>query len=129
VCGTVDVPLDRKHPQNGQIAIFFELFTHFAGGPAQSDILVNFGGPGSATTDPGDTSTALYLFSKNLDYHDLLLIDDRGRGLSGTIDCAPLQQGAEGLIKGETDCAAQLGQAASRYGTGDIAQDADAVRS
>jgi len=50
VCGTVDVPLDREHPELGTIPIFFELFLHSSSGPAESAILVNFGGPGAGTT-------------------------------------------------------------------------------
>jgi pimeloyl-ACP methyl ester carboxylesterase len=124
----VAVPLDRKHPQNGTIPIFFALFTHSSPGPAQSAILVNFGGPGNGTTSSFWSGFALSLFSKNLDVHDLLLIDDRGRGLSGTIDCPALQHGTEPFAQAEADCATQLGPAASRYGTGDIAQDVEAVR-
>lgn len=126
VCGTVPVPLDRAHPADGTIRIFFELFTHTAPGPAQSAILVNPGGPGFGTV--ASSPWILYFFGQNLDVHDLLLIDDRGRGLSGTIDCAPLQHGTEPFAAAEADCAAQLGRAASRYGTGDIAQDTEAVR-
>ncbi len=128
VCGTVNVPLDRKHPKGAQIPIFFELFTHTNPGPALSAILVNWGGPGEGTTDPGDAANALQLFGNNLDAHDLLLIDDRGRGYSATIDCVPLQHGTEPFAKGIADCAAQLGSAASRYAAGDIAKDTDAVR-
>jgi pimeloyl-ACP methyl ester carboxylesterase len=60
--------------------------------------------------------------------HDLLLIDTRGRGLSGTVNCEELQQGEATFDTGVADCAAQLGKAASRYGTGDIAQDTEDVR-
>jgi len=63
-----------------------------------------------------------------MDMHDLLLIDDRGRGLSGTIDCEELQHGTAPWDKAMADCAAQLGSADSWYGTGDIAQDTEAVR-
>jgi pimeloyl-ACP methyl ester carboxylesterase len=125
-CGTVTVPLDRRHPNNGTIKVFFELFTHIGGGPARSTLLVNFGGPGIGTTT--NTYSALWLFAHNLTYDDLLLIDDRGRGFSSTIDCIPLQQGNGPFADAEADCAAQLGQAASRYGTGDVAQDTEAVR-
>jgi pimeloyl-ACP methyl ester carboxylesterase len=124
----VAVPLDRAHPNNGTIPIFFELYTHSSAGPPQSAILVNFGGPGTATTQGFFRDRALFLFGPNLDVHDLLLVDDRGRGLSGTIDCPPLQHGTEPFAQAEGDCATQLGPAASRYGTGDIAQDTDAVR-
>ena len=126
VCGYVPVPLDRKHPKQGTINIYFELYPHSGSGPAESAILVNFGGPGLAATTARDW--ALYLFWQNLDVHDLLLIDDRGRGLSGTINCEELQHGTAVFSQAEADCAAQLGTAASRYGTGDIAQDTDAVR-
>lgn len=126
VCGTVPVALDRMNPANGTIPIFFELFSHTSPGPAQSAILWGHGGPGVGTTT--SSSFALFVFSKNLDVHDLLLIDDRGRGFSGTIDCPPLQHGTEPFAQAEADCATQLGQTASRYGTGDIAQDTEAVR-
>jgi pimeloyl-ACP methyl ester carboxylesterase len=91
-----------------------------------ADPPVNFGGPGPATS--GERNSALYVFGSNLDTHDLLLTDDRGRGFSGTIDCEELQHGIGPLHQEIADCAAQLGNAASRYGTGDIAQDNDAVR-
>lgn len=127
VCGYVNVPLDRKHPKQGTIPIYFEMYAHSGSGPAESAILFNHGGPGLTTS--GYRYTVLSLFGQNLDVHDLLLIDDRGRGLSGTIDCEELQHGTGPSYDQETaDCAAQLGNAASRYGTGDIAQDTDAVR-
>ena len=125
VCGYVNVPLDRKNPKQGLIPINFELYTH-SGSVLESAILVNFGGPGPGTTP--ERNSALYLYAANLDVHDLLLIDDRGRGLSGTIDCEELQHGKAPYIQATEDCAAQLGMAASRYGTGDIAQDTEAVR-
>jgi pimeloyl-ACP methyl ester carboxylesterase len=126
ICGHVDVPLDRSSPVAGTLAIAFELYTHTDPGPAESAILVNFGGPGGGTTT--SRGGAFYLFGANLDRHDLLLIDDRGRGYSGAIDC-PMMQGAAGTIAEQTDeCSALLGSSSSRYGTGDVAMDTDAVR-
>jgi len=127
LCGYVNVPLDREHPKQGSIALYFELYLHSSSGPAESAILVNHGGPGIATS--GFRGEWLSLFGANLDVHDLLLIDDRGRGLSGAIDCEELQHGTGVSWDQETaDCAAQLGNAASWYGTGDIGKDTDAVR-
>lgn len=126
LCGYVPVPLDRAHPHGPKIQIYFELYPHTAPGPAQSAILVNGGGPGISTTDFRDAYQ--FLLANNLDVHDLLLIDDRGRGLSGTIDCEELQHGTVGFARSEIDCAAQLGNAASLYGSGDIADDTEAVR-
>ncbi len=127
VCGFVNVPLDRDHPQQGMIPIYFELYSHSNPGSAESAILVNFGGGGALSTT-GLRGTALFLFANNLDVHDLLLIDDRGRGLSGAINCPELQHGTAPLDQAEAACAAQLGNAASLYGTGDVAHDNDAVR-
>jgi pimeloyl-ACP methyl ester carboxylesterase len=126
-CGHVWVPLDRLRPHRNEIGIYFEVYGHSNPGPAESAILINFGGPGSGTTTNRDL--ALLLFTPNLDAHDLLLIDDRGRGLSNTIDCEELQHGTAPPLQHEiADCADQLGSEASRFGTGDIAQDTDAVR-
>ena len=126
LCGYVNVPLDRKHPKQATIAIYFEQYLNSSGGPAVSAILGNFGGPGGTTT--GSRGGFLGIFGANLDVHDLLLIDDRGRGRSNPINCPDLQNGTASFDQGVAECAAQLGSAASRYGTGDIAEDVDAVR-
>ena len=127
LCGFIPVPLDREHPNGAQIQIYFELYPHTGGGTAESAILVNFGGPAFATTI-GERDFAQFLFAPNLDVHDLLLVDNRGSGLSTAIDCEELQHGTAGFAKSEGDCASQLGVAASRYATGDIAEDMEAVR-
>jgi pimeloyl-ACP methyl ester carboxylesterase len=126
MCGTLPVLLDRRHPEGGKIDIYFELYLHANPGPAESAIIGNAGGPGLGTTQL--RSGALPLFASNLDVHDLLLIDDRGRGLSATIDCEELQHGTARFARAEADCATQLGDADSSYGTGDVASDTDAVR-
>jgi pimeloyl-ACP methyl ester carboxylesterase len=126
MCGYVNVPLDRKYPKKGTINIYFEQYLNSSGGTAVSAILGNFGGPGLTTT--GERNSFLAIFGANLDVHDLLLVDDRGRGLSATINCPEMQNGTVSFDQGVADCAAQLGTAASHYGTGDIAEDTDAVR-
>jgi pimeloyl-ACP methyl ester carboxylesterase len=125
-CGQLPVPLDRQHPDGPKINIYFELYLHTTPGPAESAMLFNVGGPGGSTTSVRAIVQAL--FGQNLDVHDFLLIDDRGRGSSGAINCPELQHGTAAFPKAEADCAAQLGPADSWYGTGDIAMDTDAVR-
>jgi pimeloyl-ACP methyl ester carboxylesterase len=124
------VPLERKHPREEKINIYFELYPHSNPGPAESAIIPNIGGPGVITS--GNRGLWLSVFAPNLDAHDLLLIDDRGRGLSGTIgvsECQDFQRGnAPSWDQGLARCAAQLGDDNSRYGTGDIALDVEAVR-
>jgi pimeloyl-ACP methyl ester carboxylesterase len=121
------VPLDRQDPNGPTINIYFELYLHSNAGPAESAMLFNAGGPGIATT--GFRAYFVTYFAQNLDVHDILLIDDRGRGLSAAIDCPELQHATAPFPDGEADCAAQLGPADSWYGTGDIAMDTDSVRS
>jgi len=125
-CGKLPVPFDRAHPEGEKIEIYFELYLHTNPGPAESAILLNGGGPGISTTF--FRGFVLTWFAQNLDVHDFLLIDDRGRGFSAAIDCGELQHGTAPFADAETDCAAQLGDADSRYGTGDVAMDTDAVR-
>lgn len=126
-CGYVPVPLHRDDPDDKMINLYFEIYAHSNSGPAESAIVANAGGPSLTTT--GLRLLWLGLFGANLDVHDLLLIDDRGRGMSGTIDCAKLQHGTGSSIDQEVaECANQLGDDASSYGTGDVALDVEAVR-
>lgn len=126
VCGYVKVALIREHPGGAKIGIYFELYQHSGAGPAQSVILANFGGPGLPTAS--GRGFPLFLFASNLDVHDLLLIDDRGTGMSGAIDCEELQHGTEPFVDSVADCSEHLGEAANVYGAGDIAKDVEAVR-
>jgi pimeloyl-ACP methyl ester carboxylesterase len=128
VCGYVQVPLDRKHPQGTKIGIYFEQYLHSNPGPAVSAIMANLGGPGIGTAANYRDYFQFRLFAANMDAHDLLLVDDRGRGMSETIDCPELQHGGTDFATAQKDCAAQLGAAASRFGTGDIAEDMNDVR-
>jgi len=129
-CGYLPLPLERKHPNEEKINIYFEVYPHTNAGPAVSAIVPNVGGPGAPTANiRGGWFT---FFSPNLDVHDLLLLDDRGRGLSGALgvtECQDLQHGtAPSFDQAVAQCAAQLGDDTSRYGTGDIALDVEALR-
>jgi pimeloyl-ACP methyl ester carboxylesterase len=129
-CGYLPQPLERKHPNEEKINIYFEVYPHTNPGPAVSAIVPNFGGPGSATTS--SRGGVFGLFAPDLDVHDLLLLDDRGRGLSGALgvsQCYDLQHGNEPTWdQGVAQCAAQMGDDTSSYGTGDIALDVEALR-
>jgi pimeloyl-ACP methyl ester carboxylesterase len=126
-CGYLPVPLAREHPRGvAQIEIYFELYLHTNPGPAESAIFINPGGPGLTTT--GLRSLLEPLYSASLDVHDFVLFDDRGRGSSAAIDCSDLQHGAAPFDTAVAECAAQLGASANAYGTGAIADDAEALR-
>lgn len=126
-CGHVEVPLERDDPQSATIPIHFELYGHTGDGPAESVIVMNFGGPNQSNIALRDL--AVGLFMPNLEKRDLLLIDDRGEGLSGMLDCPMLNDvlvpGSpfEDYLAAQTACAAQLGSSADDYSTGDVAED------
>ena len=126
VCGHVDVPLDRADPAAALIPVAFELYPHTDSGPATSVIVVNFGGPGASTTSL--RWVVPFWFGPALAHHDVLLIDDRGRGRSDAIDCPDYQHDTGPLLDIVAECAAQLGPRAVDYPTAEIAADDETVR-
>src|SRR6185295_18747664 len=52
-----------------------------------------------------------------MDRRDLLLVDARGTGLSGPLDCAALRTSVTHYVKRAGRCAAQLGARVDRYDT------------
>ena len=127
VCGHVVVPFDRADPGAGTIPIAFELYPHSGPGPAESATMFNFGGPGVSTT--ALRGVAPFFVGPALERHDVLLVDDRGRGRSGAIDCPDYQHGAgPSLLAMVAGCAEQLGPHAVHYSTAEIAHDNEAVR-
>ena len=125
-CGRVKVPLDRAHPSRGTIPIFFEYFRHRAPGPTKRAILTTEGGPGGSITQ-GSSIGPLFLdaFGPLLRSRDLILLDQRGVGRSGAIDCEQVQHdfdwGSPRIYGNVRACGRQLGSAASLYGSGDVA--------
>jgi pimeloyl-ACP methyl ester carboxylesterase len=131
-CGTVEVPLDRAHPSRGTVPIFFEYYRHRDPGSTNEGILATLGGPGASLTqlDGGGISDFFLhgLFEPLLDKRDLILLDQRGVGRSGAIDCEQLQHISEHIYRDVHACGKQLGFAAPLYGSGDVALDIEAVR-
>ncbi len=126
-CGSVSLPLDRAHPSGTTIAIAFQLFPATdTSSPAVSTIVASNGGPGG----PNIAAAGLWLFLLQpvLAHHNFLAIDHRGIGESQAIDCPALQHVLGNQLAAARACGAQLGAAAYRYGSGDVADDIDAVR-
>ncbi len=124
-CGYLPVAL-REGASSPTISIYFEVYAHNSKGPAVSAIFANGGGPGLTTT--GSRDLILSLYGGVLDVHDLVLFDDRGRGGSSAINCPDLQHGSAPFDHAVAECAAQLGSGTSDYGTGSVADDAEALR-
>ena len=130
LCGSVPVPFDRADPDGRQIDIAFRILPHSDPSSTRSDpVFISDGGPGYATTyDPYFWS---FILDPLTDQRDLVMIDQRGTGGSGAIRCRDLQDGWDGtesFFRAIRRCAVQLGDAADRYGSGDIARDVEAVR-
>jgi pimeloyl-ACP methyl ester carboxylesterase len=130
-CGTVDVPRDRSHPDQGTIPIAYRLYPHTdTSKPGLDPIFATEGGPGYSITQNNAFAYDEFVFAPLRDRHDFVAIDQRGVGLSNAIDCSPLQHGVANteLFSAVSACAAFLGPFADEYGTGDVALDVEAIR-
>lgn len=91
VCGSIRVPLDRAAPGAESISIQFRVLPRrdrFAT-PMGTIVVVN-GGPGFPSTNLH--AWAQKAFGSLLGDRDLLLVDNRGTGASGRIDCPDAQK-------------------------------------
>jgi pimeloyl-ACP methyl ester carboxylesterase len=129
-CGAIERPIDPSGRVPGTVGIGFEFYPHTAGNKKSlGTILPQEGGPGYSST--GSRDFYLGLFAPLRDRRDVLIIDKRGTGLSGAIDCARLQNLDPDLLGSVDACAKQLGTSAYYYGTafavGDLAAVLDAL--
>ena len=134
-CGNLRVPFDRADPAAGTIPINFEWY------PAEQapvgTMVAMEGGPGYPST--GSRDYYLELFDGLQRTRNLLLVDNRGTGTSGLINCRPLQRWHLALGDDEYDrrvaaCGEQLNTArqlpggasvhgSDLYGTANAARD------
>jgi pimeloyl-ACP methyl ester carboxylesterase len=87
-CGNLRVPYDRADPLAGTIPINLEWYP--STGVPVGTIVAMEGGPGYPSTGSGDSY--LELFSGLERSRNLLLVDNRGTGASGLVNCRPLQR-------------------------------------
>ncbi|MDP9064990.1 MAG: alpha/beta hydrolase, partial [Pseudomonadota bacterium] len=124
-CGHIDRPLDPAGTVPGHINVHFEYYRHSGPGAALGTVVATEGGPGyPATESRGDY---LALFAPLLGDHDLVLMDNRGTGQSGAIDCGALQRAVKWTVELIAACGASLGPAAPLYSTAYAADDLDAI--
>jgi pimeloyl-ACP methyl ester carboxylesterase len=124
-CGEIRRPIDSTGSIPGTTDIGFTWLPHTQRNrPSSGTIVAAEGGPG----DPSGASRDGYrtLFGPLLATHDLLMMDDRGTGRSGAIDCPSLQRGWMTLAA-IARCGAQLGTHAGLYGSAQAADDLDAL--
>lgn len=126
-CGRVSVPVDRSRPTGPKIGIAFQLYpANDTRDSAQGTIVSSSGGPGLSNI--AAAGLWLSLLQPLLAHRNFLAIDHRGIGQSQAIDCRALQHVLGNQVAAARVCGAQLGATAYRYGSGDVADDVDAVR-
>jgi pimeloyl-ACP methyl ester carboxylesterase len=118
-CGSLMVPFDRADPAAGTIGVKLEWYP--AGQVPAGTIVAMEGGPGYPST--GSRDYYLELFAPLQRSRNLLLVDNRGTGGSGLIDCRPLQRWHLSLGEAEFDrrvaaCGEQLNMARGLPGGG-----------
>jgi pimeloyl-ACP methyl ester carboxylesterase len=124
-CGSITRRIDPSGVIPGEIPVGFEYYPRSDLSHARlGTILPQEGGPGYSST--GTRDYYLAIFDALRDRRDVLIVDKRGTGLSGPIDCADLQTGSTDL-DAVAACARQLGPTAWFYGTDYAANDIIAV--
>ncbi|MGZ8593252.1 MAG: alpha/beta hydrolase [Actinomycetota bacterium] len=127
LCGRIEVPLFWDRPDEGApLSVRFRVFTRSdPNAPARSPIVAIEGGPGYGSI--GSNAAYRFLFAPLLRDRDLILMDQRGTGGSGAIDCRALQNGIGNYTGAVAECAEQLGDAANAYGSAAAADDLEAI--
>jgi pimeloyl-ACP methyl ester carboxylesterase len=130
-CGSLRRPLDPTGGVKGSIDIGFEYYPRFdQRSPALGTLLPQEGGPGYSST--GTRDAYLNIFGTLRERRDIVIIDKRGTGTSGAVDCPELQTGDPSDPAALKACGQQLGKTAYLYGThlavDDIAAVLDALQ-
>jgi len=125
-CGILSRPLDPADAIAGTIEVGFQFYPHTdLSAPPLETIVATEGGPGYSTT--GTRHSYIKLFHPLMEQHDLLLMDDRGTGISRVVDCHLLQNEPNPRPEGIAACGAQMGKAAYLYGGALAADDLAAI--
>ena len=113
LCGILPRPLDPAGVVDGTVPIYFEFYRHTKHAPAKGTLVAVEGGPGYPTTDSRDDYLAL--FGPLRASYAVLLMDNRGTGRSGAIDCRELERARQLTEEAIGACGRVLGAAAPLY--------------
>jgi pimeloyl-ACP methyl ester carboxylesterase len=124
VCGSIQRPWEPGNPAAGTVRVGFA-FVPARRGPALGTLVPHEGGPGYSTTGTAAAYAAMY--GPLLERRNLLLVDQRGTGLSGPIHCPALQDLRMAYRLAAGRCGRKLGDRADDYTTALSADDLAAV--
>jgi pimeloyl-ACP methyl ester carboxylesterase len=115
-CGSIPRALDPTGTVSGTISIGFEYYPRRdQSRPAIGTIVPQEGGPGYSST--GTRDAYINVFDALRDRRDILIVDKRGTGTSGAINCPAIQQGDPNDPAGIKACGEQLGRRTALYRT------------
>ncbi len=117
-CGRVTVPLDHSGATPGTLSLAYAKVR--ATDPATGTLVLLSGGPGQSAIPL--TSTVTSLLEPLRDTYDLVMVDQRGTGSSGAVNC-PLERRADVAA-----CAARLGDRRAFFNTPETARDLEDLR-
>jgi pimeloyl-ACP methyl ester carboxylesterase len=124
-CGTLERALDPLGEVRGAISVYFEFYPHSNPGPPAGTLVATEGGPGYPATDSRDDY--LGLFAPLMADHDVVIMDNRGTGRSGPVDCRALQAAEKWTVELVAACGESLGNRAPLYSTAYAADDLAAI--
>jgi pimeloyl-ACP methyl ester carboxylesterase len=124
-CGTLTRALDPSGAVAGTVPVYFEYYPHSQAGAAAGTLVATEGGPGYPATESREEYLAL--FAPLRGEHDVLIMDNRGTGRSGAIDCRQLQNAPALTETNIGACGRSLGRAAPLYSTALAADDLAAL--
>jgi pimeloyl-ACP methyl ester carboxylesterase len=126
-CGELAVAWERAEPELGTTTVGFAVRERDrADQPSEGAIFALEGGPGFAST--GTAHAYEGLFGDLLERRELVLVDQRGTGLSEPIHCPDVQRGRAPEWIGASECARRLGPRFESYRTSATADDVNDVR-
>jgi pimeloyl-ACP methyl ester carboxylesterase len=114
-CGILQRPLDPTGAVATTIPVYFEYYPRSGPGPAAGTLVATEGGPGYPATESREEYLAL--FGPLRATHDVLIMDNRGTGRSGAVNCVQLQNAPALTQSNVGECGRSLGRAASWYST------------
>ncbi len=124
-CGTLNRPMDPSGAIPGRISIYFEYYPHAAVAKSLGTLVATEGGPGYPATESRDSYLAL--FKPLRQRRDVLIMDNRGTGQSGAVECRELQNAEKWTVEMNAACGDSLGARAALYSTAYAADDLAAI--
>jgi pimeloyl-ACP methyl ester carboxylesterase len=107
------------------VGVYFEYYPHTDAGPARGTLVATEGGPGYPATESRHSYLALYQPLRST--RDVVLMDNRGTGRSGAVDCRELQRAPLLTLANVAACGRSLGVRAPLYSTTLASDDLAAV--